>query len=283
MQRKRPLQMRDRSGLRSRSSFLTPGPEKPLSPGPAPAKQGDSKRQVGGGERAPLSSCRFSFPDSPWARATKKVRRAGAGLRLEPGLGWFLSAPLTLSAGPHLAEARLGSPAAAPRWLAGQPRGCSSPWSLSSLKLRHLQPRLFHPELLIKPSEQLWLLAQEQRPPWSSRLRDAGASPGRGGAPGLQKPTRLGCGHCSLVSQTLSAFFQRAGRLAPDRPPTGSQRSRQESGVRSSRKSLQGLGTPLCSQTQRGSTGCIRIGLKHHFSTEDIFLERNRKGSQIKC
>lgn len=84
MQRKRPLQMTDRSGLRSGSSFLTPGPEKPLSPGPAPAKQGDSKSPGGGGEHAPFWSCCFSFSDSPWALATKKVRKAGAGLGLVP-------------------------------------------------------------------------------------------------------------------------------------------------------------------------------------------------------
>lgn len=214
-------------------------------PGPALAKRGDSKRPGGGGERAPLSSCCFSFPDSLWALATKKVRGAGAGLRLVP----FCSAnPICES---PFGRGQTGLPRRGPASACG-----AAAWVLQSLvpqqpQLRHLQPRLFHPELLIEPAEQLWLLAQEQRPPWSSRLRDAGASPGCGGAPGLQKPPGLGCGHCSLVSQTLSAFSQRAGRLAPDRPPTGSQRSGQESGVRSSRKSFQSLGTVVLTDTKR--------------------------------
>lgn len=96
-------------------------------PGPAPAKRGDSKRPGGGGERAPPWSCCFSFPDSPWALATKKVRKAGAGLGLVP----FCSANPVC--GYSFGRGQTGLPRRSPALArGGQPRGCSSLWSLSS-------------------------------------------------------------------------------------------------------------------------------------------------------
>lgn len=214
----------------------SPGPEKPGSP--ARALRAGRQREARRWRRARRArDLLFISPLlSPWVGPGDR----GGPQDWNPAKSWLRSAPLTLRADPHLPEARLGSPgprfgARSPSSRMGAQSRCSRAAGAQQPQPRPLQPWLFHPELPVKPAERLWFRAPVQRLPGASRPKDAGTSPGRGGARGLGNQPR-GC--CSLSrrgpevgarallpgSQTPSAPLQRAERPAPYWPPPRSQK-----------------------------------------------------------
>lgn len=179
MQRERRLQMTGPSGPRPGGSFR-PWPKETPYPDPGACKA-ERQWEARGWRRVRVAlELLILLPRlSPWALATEKFRGAGAGLvplcSPNPVCGSpFGRGQIGLpELRPSARGSRVGSRVLVPRPPAPRSR---SPGICS---------RLFHPELRIKPSKRLWLLAREQRPPGASRARDAGASPGRSGARGL--------------------------------------------------------------------------------------------------